>query len=61
MKIWPTDETTGQKLISENEIKRTFALSKSTENLTAHLVQQLYARNDRIISKLMGTIDKRQL
>ena len=61
MKIWPTDETTGQKLISENEIKRTFALSKSTENFTAHFVQQLYAWHDRIISKVIGTIGERQL
>ncbi len=61
MQISGTDETTGQQLITENEIKRIFAVSKSRGNFAALLVQQLYARHERIISNVMGTRGKRQL
>lgn len=61
VQISGTDETTGQQLITENEIKRIFAVSKSRGNFAALLVQQLYARHERIISNVMGTRGKRQL
>jgi hypothetical protein len=51
----------GQVLISESEIKRIFAVSKSRGNFAALLVQQMYARHERITSNVMGTRGKRQL
>lgn len=56
-----TDESTGQILISEQDIRRTFAISKSRGNFAALLVQQLYNRQERISSNVMGTRGKRQL
>ena len=51
----------GQVLIRESEIKRIFAVSKSRGNFAALLVQQMYARHERITSNVMGTRGKRQL
>ena len=51
----------GQQLINENDIRRIFAVSKSRGNFAALLVQQMYARHERIMSNVMGTRGKRQL
>lgn len=56
-----TDEATGQILINDNDVKRIHAISKSRGNFAALLVQQMYARHERIMSNVMGTRGKRQL
>ena len=61
LKMLTTCEITGQQLINETEVKRIYAVSKSRGNFAALLVQQMYARHERIISNVMGTRGKRQL
>jgi hypothetical protein len=56
-----TDESTGQLLLGDHDIRRTFAISKSRGNFAALLVQQLYNKQERITSNVMGTRGKRQL
>ena len=56
-----TDETTGHILINDTDIRRIYAVSKSRGNFAALLVQQMYARQERIMSNVMGTRGKRQL
>jgi mevalonate pyrophosphate decarboxylase len=47
--------------MTESEVKRIFSMSKSRGNFAALLVQQMYGRQDRIQSNVMGTRGKRQL
>jgi hypothetical protein len=59
--LGPHEYRDPQQLINENDIRRIFAVSKSRGNFAALLVQQMYARHERIMSNVMGTRGKRQL
>ena len=57
----PNINVNDPNLLNETEVQRIFSIAKSRGNFAALVVQQLYAKHERIISNVMGTRGKRQL